>query len=571
MGEYLKRVFSQTWKFLASQPPAKLLAAGITAGAILIGLFGMFFWAGDTTFAPLMSNLPVEEASNIIRVLREKRIPFKVDPTGKNISVPPESLHQLRLELATMGLPQSGVVGYEVFDKVTLGTTSFVQKVNQKRALEGELIRTINTIRGVRRSRVHLAIPQKSTFIEDQKKSTASVVLDLEPGTLLNEKQILGIGNLIARAVEGMDLSDVVIVDSNGKTLSRNMSDPLAAATLGQLDLQNRMETELEKRVEALLSRVVGDGRVTAKVTADLDFSQINETQTLYDADGAAVHSVEKRVDQMNSVRPGPYGAPGAASNTPGQPVPTANEIKTDANKNNEVVNYNVPQTIRRTTRPSGTIRRLSVAVVVDGKQVRTADQSGVTQTKVEAWSPEKLKEFEDLVAGAVGIDKKRGDVLEIRNMEFTREDFDEAQEMLAEKERRAYLQNMLIYALAGLVIALFFLFVVRPFIKWITENTVESVDSYLPQTIEELERLQKSATLPSLEEVVPVLPEKMDPEKVEGEMIKEKIVSMIEANPHKAALVLHDWLHDEAAKKKAAESKREEEAAAGGRNNAVR
>jgi flagellar M-ring protein FliF len=459
-------------------------------------------------------------------------------------------MDQLRLELASMGLPQTSVVGYEVFDKQSLGTTSFVQKVNQKRALEGELTRTIATIKGVRRARVHLAMPQKSTFVEDQKKSTASVAVELDPGMVLSEKQIYGIGNLVAKAVEGMDVTDVVIVDGNGKVLSKNASDPLAQATATQLEFQQKKEEEYEKRIESILSRVVGEGRVVAKVSAELDFAQVNETQTIYDSEGSAVRSVEKRNDAASGTRPGPYGLSGAASNQPGQPPAANGEVKTETTKSNEVTNYEVPQTVRRTTKPTGSVKRLSVAVVIDGKTVKTTGKDGVVTSKVEAWSEEKLKEFGDIAMNAVGLDKKRGDTIEIKNMEFTREDFDEAQRFIAEKEHRSYVQNIVMYAVIGLIIGLFFLVVVRPFIKWITENTIDSVDTFLPQTIEELERLQKNATLPGLEETVPVLPDKIDPEKVEGEMIKEKIITLVDANPHKAALILKDWLHVKAAPK---------------------
>lgn len=550
MVEYLKKVAGQTAEFIKGLSATKKVAVLVTGVLIFIGMNMLFFWAGDKTFSSLMTNLSPEDSANIIRVLRDKHIPFKVDPSGKNISVPPESLYELRLELATMGLPQASVIGYEVFDKQSLGTTSFVQKVNQKRALEGELIRTINTIKGVRRSRVHLAMPQKSAFVEDQKKSTASVIVDLEPGVTLSEKQVYGIGNLISRAVEGMEVADVVIVDSNGKTLSKNSSDPLAVATASQLDAQQKVEAEYEKRIEMILSKVVGEGHVVAKVTAELDFSQISETQTMFDQDGSAILSVERNKNNMNMTRPGPAGVAGAIANTPGTPPVANSDTKSQTTKDNETVNYQVPQTVRRTTKPTGTVKKLSVAVVVDGKQVKTTDKDGRVLAKVEAWSPEKLKEFEDLIASAVGVDKKRGDTLEIKTMEFSREDFEEAQKLAAEKERKSYIQNMVIYGLIGLAIALFFLFVVRPFIKWVTENTIDSVDSFLPQTIEELERLQKNATLPGLEDSMPVLPEKMDPEKVEGEMIKEKVITMVEANPHKAALILKDWLHVEKKKK---------------------
>jgi len=543
--EYLRKVATQIRDFFKSLSLGKKVASALLTFGIVCVTVVLFTWAGRTSYVPLMSNLNAEDSTNIIRVLRDKHIPFKVDPTGKNVSIPSENLYDLRLELAAMGLPQTSVVGYEIFDKQSIGTTSFVQKLNQKRAQEGELMRTINTIKGVRRSRVHLATPPKSTFVDDQKKSTASVVLDLEPGVVLSDKQIYGIGNLVARAVEGLEITDVLVMNSEGKVLSKNTADPLGAATLSQLEYQEKLEKDLEHRVEVMLNHVVGDGHIVAKVSADLDFARINETQTLYDSDNAAVVSVEKRNDSMNGSRPGPYGTPGSNSNTPGQTTHSG-DVKTETNKSNEVTNYEVPQTVRKTTHSIGNIKRLSVAVVVDGKSVKSTDKDGKVVTKTESWPPEKLKEFEDITASAVGLDRKRGDTIEIRNIEFTHEDLEEAQRYLAEKERRSYIQNIVLYAVVGIAICLFFLFVVRPFIKWITENTIDSVDTFLPQTIEELERIQKTTSLPILEEVVPVLPENVDPAKVEGEMIKEKIITLVEANPHKAALILRDWLHGE-------------------------
>ncbi len=556
MGDYLNKVVNQILEFVKGLSPGKRIAMGGTASGIIFGIVSLFYWAGDKTFQPLMSNMNPDDAANIIHVLRDKHIPFKVDPTGKTVSVPPENLLELRMDLASIGLPQANVVGYEVFDKQNLGTTSFVQKVNQKRALEGELMRTIGAIKGIRRSRVHLAIPQKSTFVEDQKKATASVVLDLEPGINLSEKQVFGVGNLVAKAVEGMDIADVVIVDSNGKTLSKNHHDPLSIMTANQYDFKQKYEEELEKRVEGMLARIVGEGRVVARVSADLDFSQVNETQTIFDADGSAVRSVQKNTKTMEGTRPSASGLAGATSNTPGQAQPGNLQVKNDTKMNDEVTNFEVPQTIRKTTKPTGTPKKLSVAVLVDGKTVKTTGKDGKVETKVELWGADKLKEFEDIVASATGIDKKRGDILEIRNMEFTREDFEEAQKIITENERKSYIQNMVIYFVVGLIILLFFVLVVRPFIKWITENTSHSVDAFLPQTIEELEKIQKTETLPEIEEVVPVLPDKVDPEKVEGDMIKEKIVTLVDAHPHKAALILRDWLHGEASKK----AKEEEE-----------
>lgn len=542
--EFLNRIFKQIGEFLNAQSSQKKIAMSVTAIMIGAGVVGLFMWAGNRAYSPLMTNLSPEDSANILRVLREKNIPFKVDSTGKNISVSPESIDQLRMELAIMGMPQSSVVGYEVFDKNSLGQTSFVQKVNQKRALEGELMRTINSIHGVRRSRIHLAIPQKSTFVEDQKKATASVILDLEPGALLNEKQVYGIGNLVARAVEGLDQNDVAIVDSLGKTLSKNNGDSLSQLSASQMEFRQTVEREMERRVEEMMARVVGDGHVVARVTADLDFSSVTERQTTYDQDGSAVRSQQTNNQSMEGFRPTASGVVGAQSNLPLAGQQPSSVRTTDTKVNGGITNYAVPETVKTTTRNPGAIKKISVAVVVDGKLTKTKDKDGVIQSKTEAWAPEKLKEFEEVIASAVGLDKKRGDTLEVKNMEFSQADFSEAEALLAEREKKAYYQSLLLYAGMGLVIVLFFLMVVRPFIKWITDNTSDGVETFLPQTLEELERIQKgNASLPGLEDAVPGMPDQIDPEKIESEMVKEKVITLVDANPQKAALILKDWL----------------------------
>ena len=295
MIEFFKKTTSQLSEFfngLSGGRKAGLILTGITVAASLVA---MLFWVGDTGYQTLGTNLAAEDATSIMRVLRDKKIPFKVENDGKTIKIPPEAVYDLRLELATMGMPQSGVVGYEVFDKQSFGQTSFVQKINQKRALEGELIRTINNLKGVRRSRVHLALPNKSTFIEDQKRPTASVVIDLDPGQQLQEKQVTGISHMIASAIEGMEIGDVTIVDGNGKMLSKNTNDPLAIQTATMVDFQQKMEQEYEKRVQDILTRVVGEGKVVAKVALDLDFTQQSETQTQYDSERRAE---EERIDK---------------------------------------------------------------------------------------------------------------------------------------------------------------------------------------------------------------------------------------------------------------------------------
>lgn len=557
MQDFLQKTGRQIRDFFKSLSGARKAALVFTAFFVVTSFVALFFWAGETAYEVLGTNFTTEDSTNVMRFLREKKIPFKVENDGKTIKVPPEAIYDLRLELATIGLPQASVVGYEVFDKQSFGTTSFVQKLNKKRALEGELMRTINNLKGVKRSRVHLALPDKAAFEEDQKKSTASVVLDLDPGTSITEKQIVGISRLISSAIEGMELSDVTIVDANGKLLSKNTSDPLAQFTASMLDIQQKKEGEYEKRVQEILSKVVGEGKVVAKVSLDLDFTQQSETQTQFDSEGSAVKSEQKESQVMDGSRPLPNGAPGAASNTPG-PAAATPEVRSNTQKVFETKNYAVPERVTRSTKPVGSIKKMSVAVLLDGMYVKDANAKSAEDAPMvyQKWSDEKLNEFKSIVASSVGIDLKRGDSLEVKNIEFRKEDIENADAQIAAFERRKMLMHMIQYAVLGLAIALFFVFVVRPFVKWLTDNTVDNMESFLPKTIEELERMQvNDPGLGTMEDAIPVIVDKVDPEKVEGEMIKEKVVTLVEGNPHKAAMILHEWVH--------APSKKPDEAAA--------
>ena len=544
--DFFNRVSSQIKDFFGGLSASRKMGLAVTGVLIAFFIGALILWASKQTYQPITHGpLNAEDSANIMRLLREKKIPFQVDVTGKSVEVPPEYLHDLRLELAMQGMPQSSGVGYELFDKQTFGTTSFLNKVNQKRALEGELMRSINTIRGVKRSRVHLAMPEKTAFVEDSKKPTASVILDLEPGTTLSEKQVYGVTHLVSSAVEGLDSANVMILDSFGKALSKNSHDSLVSLTSEQADYKRKLEEDYQRRVEDILSKVVGSGHVKVEVSAELDFSTVSEQQTILDQDGATVRSSQKINESMEGSRPVASGAPGASSNTPGeQPgVVSPNAVKNNTTKSNEVVNYDIPRTVRTTNRPVGNVKKLSVAVLIDGKITKSTNADGKVDSKNEQWSKEKISEFEALVTSTVALDRKRGDVLEIKNMEFVAEDFEEAQKILDGATMRNYIQSLIVYGVIGIIITLFFFFVVRPYIRWVTENTTDSVETFLPQTIEELEKIQKSSTMSQLDEVVPDLPDRLDPEKVEGDMLREKIVTIIDNSPQKASLVLKEWL----------------------------
>jgi flagellar M-ring protein FliF len=255
----------------------------------------------------------------------------------------------------------------------------------------------------------------------------------------------------------------------------------------------------------------------------------------------------------MQGVRPSPQGIPGARSNLPGEnPQPGIPETRNDVDKSLVTRNYQVPTTVTKSKKPSAEIQNLSVAVMVDGKKVPQLDKDGVQMvsdegiplTKYQAWSEDELQNFQQIVSSTLGINAGRGDKLVIKNMEFATEDLAEMEAIMRARENRELMKNLTKYLMIGAIISLFFFMVVRPFIQWLTENSVESIEDFLPRTIEELEKIQANQKLPGLEDVLPTMEDKLNPEKIEGNMLREKIVSLVEGNPAKAAQVVHDMIH---------------------------
>lgn len=550
MNFFAKAIVTIGSFFQGLTPGRKIAFVGIFMG-LVVGIGALFFWASRTSYAPLLSTNSPADATSVIRYLREKRIPFVVDESGKQISVPPERVYDLRLELASSGLAQSDVVGYEIWDKQSFGATSAQQEVTKQRAMEGELVRTINHIRGVERSRVHLALPKKSAFLDDTKKPTASVILDIAPNFNPNEDEVKAIQRLVSSAVEGLEANNVTIISNSGKPLSQNTDDPAAAFAAASLDYQRKFERKIEEKITGLLSTAAGEGKVKAQVSADFDFSREAKTETLFDDEQKAVRTVSRDSDSMEGNRPMPGGQPGVKSQVPGAENPVANNpsATNKTNRNNEVTTYEVPKTVRNTEKPMATLKRLSVAVMVDNIEV--PDDKAPGGMRNEAVSQAKIEEYRALVANAVGWEKDRDPPIEVKSMAFFKEDLAGATAAAAAAERTKLIMNVAQWAAIGLIFTLFFLFVVRPFIKWVTENTVESVEDFLPQTLEELEKVQARQVAQSLEDILPEIEEKVDPEKVQSEMLKEKVVSLVNDNPNKASQILHEWIGEKPAEVK--------------------
>lgn len=552
MQDFLEKIYRNFKEFFNSLDASKKIGMVAISAFIISVLIGIIIWASKTRFEVLYT-ANKEDSKKIAVLLEENKIPYQLSKDGKVISIPEDMINEWRLKIATMGVNFSGTVGYEVFDKQSFGTTSFVQKVNKQRALEGELVKTIRYIRGVKRARVHLSIPESSPFVSEKKPPSASVVLELERGVSLTENEIKGVASLVSSSVDGMRPQHVVILDDRGKKLSENIGDEMTAYTANRVALEQKMNRSYEKQIEEILAKVVGNGKVVAKVSVNMDFTQSVTTETKFDQENAAVLSEVKNSQKLNGSRPSPQGIPGARSNLPGeQPQPGIPETRNNVDKELSTKNYNVPSRVTKSKRPTASIQSISAAVMIDGKKVPAMDEkgnpvldeNGAQVTRYEAWSEADLSNFSAIVASTIGVDERRGDKLTIKNMEFAQEDMASIEAMMRERENRELVKNIVKYLAVGLTMTLFFFLVVRPFIQWVTDNTVESVEDFLPRTLEELEKVQANQKLPGLEDALPQIEEKLNPEKIEGNMLREKIISLVEANPSKAAQILHEMIH---------------------------
>lgn len=360
----------------------------------------------------LFANLETSDASAVVNWLKERKIPYRLENDGRAIHVPADKVYEVRLDLAGAGLPQGGGVGFEVFDKQSFGLTDFAQKINYLRALQGELARTITSLAPVEAARVHLALPEKRLFKDQQQAATASVILKLAPGRELKENQIQGIINLVAGSIEGLDADNVTVVDASGKMLSRPPSNELAGPmTPGMLDYQVALERRLESRAQSLLDAALGPGNSQVKVTAALDFTQQESTEELFDPDKAVPRSEQTTSEKGAGTVVG--GVPGAQSNLQGTGGQSAT---TPSSRTEETVNYEISKTVNRKVYSVGTIKKLSVAVLVADRMTPGTDG------QPPAYAPRNDKELASIntmVSRALGIDSERGDLIEVSSMPF--------------------------------------------------------------------------------------------------------------------------------------------------------
>ena len=488
-----------------------VVALVITAGIMLV----TWFQKADQQL--LFANLSEEDAGAIILKLGEQRIPYTT--TAGGIMVPADKVYELRIQLASQGLPQGGGVGYELFDKTSFTMTDFVQKLNYRRALQGELARTIRSLMEVEQCRVHLAVPEKSLFMQKEDKPKASVLVKLRTGRRLTQGQIQGIVHLVSSSIEGMDPRDVAVVNNNGDMLTSAVDENFAASS-GQLEYQRSYEKDLETRVISMLEPVVGKEKVRARVAASFDFTKTEKTEEKYDPDSQVARSEQRNTEKASNGSTG--GVPGVASNLPGrqQAAPQAAGMRSESDKKNETINYEISKTVSRVVSPSSQIKKLSIVVLVDGTY---STVTGSTDKKYTARGEEDVRQFEDMVKKAVGFTADRGDEVKVVNMAFEVI----PQEEIVDAGAKSSIMPMVMTGVRILVplvaVLLLFIMVIRPLMKAVTERSPFSENVAFPQSVGSLEKAMSAA--------------EGSPQTQLNEWAKK--------NPHEATNLVKGWLEE--------------------------
>ncbi len=418
--------FKRLTSTLSATQLASLAAVFVAVVGILVG---SAYYINTPTYAVLFSDMDSESASSVITKLKAAKVDYQLDAGGRTVRVPNSRIDELRLDFSSQGMPSSGRIGFEIFDRTAFGTTEFLEHVNYRRALEGELARTISTISEVASARVHIAMAKDSLFAADTQQAKASVVLKLRGNRPLAAQTIAGITGLVASSVEDLRPESVVVLDTFGRSLTPRTEDENASPGLN-LDKQQRLERDLTTKLVAMLEPVVGEGRVRVNIAARLNASSSEETEETWDP-ASVLRTRQTSSDIGASPSGSPSGVPnggagiaGARANTPppvaAVPATTITSVPSGSptQRTTESASYEIPHRIVRTISPSGQVARLSVSVLVDDDRTTEAPKDGQAGAPA-ARSAEQMKKIRDLAAGAVGVDEERGDTLTVENISF--------------------------------------------------------------------------------------------------------------------------------------------------------
>ncbi len=532
MPPFLNNFTEKVSGFWHNSSVSQRILMGGLAGSAILTFFMLMFFLTRTEYEVLYANLYSEDASRVMNILDRDNIRYRIEDGGSTILVPRDDVHKMRLVVAGQGVLHGSGIGFELFDESRIGQTDFVQRINYQRALQGELSRTIAEFDEIEQARVHLVMPSRSLFIEEQMSPSASVVLHLKTGRRLESGQIQSIVNLIATGVEGMDADQVTISDTRGRVLYEPKPDTLDGMTSTQLEYQLTFQQNLERRIEHMLTPITGHGRVIAKVNADLDFNRRTIRKELFDPDSAVVRSEQRSEEESRGDTHMEAGVPEPPFQGEGYTGPATSQ---ETSRQTRTTNFEISREEQNIIGSVGDVSRLNIAVLVDGRHV--INEAG--EMVYEALPQEEMERIRQLVERAVGFDTARGDNIEVSNISFGMPEVEPdptLMDTLAE-----YFQLIGKPLLNAMLVLLFLLLVVRPIVMAILRPKVAEEDEELAGLPEGRDREAIGAGM-SDEEM-----EGMEAQKRIDD-VKAFAAQLVDENFDQAFAVVKKWLKEEKA-----------------------
>jgi flagellar M-ring protein FliF len=525
-------------------------------GIVVLGLLVFFVFMSLRVSTPQMellySDLSTVDSSTMAARLEEAQIRYRVSPDGSRIMAPEDEIGRARMLLAQEGLPNGGSMGYELFDTQTgFGTTNFVQNVNQVRALQGELARTISSLEAVRSARVLLVLPEREMFSRESRAASASVYIGLRPGARMDNEQVLGVQSLVASAVPNLKPSDVTIIDQDGTLLARGGEDDDSLINARGEEMRMTYERTMARKIEELVGKVVGYGNVQATVTAELNFDRVSTNEELFDPETQVVRS-SQTTEENNLQRGAEVDGVTIENNLPGVggDALVERQPSEESNRVEEVTNYEISRTVRTTTREVGEVSRLSVSVLVDGRYTEGAEG----EMTYEPRSEQEIEQIRTIVRSAVGFDDMRGDALEVVNMQFAEiqtEELSPEGRTIFGFDKDALLDTAEVIVVAIMII-LVVLLVLQPMVGRLLSTEGPSLDEALEADMLAAREASPQLAAPSGDDFIPPEAEEdrmIDMQRVEGKVKAssvKRVEDLVDNYPSETVSVIRSWMSQE-------------------------
>jgi len=514
-----------------SSLPQRVLVGGLLASAIVVFVL-LMIWLNQPSYGVLYSKMAQKDASRVLEQLKKQNVPYKLKAGGTTVLVPEKQVYDLRLQLAGENVLQGQGVGFEIFNQSQIGQTDFVQQVNYQRALQGELARTIGELPQVASARVHLVLPEKSLFIEEQNPATASILLNLKSGQELKQAEVESVVNLVKTGVEGLDRQSITVADTRGNLLYQPEEESFSGLSSKQLEYKANLEKRLQNRIQRMLAPVVGAESILAKVNTELDLSKRTVRKEIYDPDSAVVRSEQKTRESSRGTTRMESGTPGPAYQ--GEEGTQNSGNSRESSRTEKTTNFEINKEERQIVTPEGELDRISVAVVVDGSY--STNESG--ESVFVPRSEKELDKIRGLVKSAIGFDSARGDSVEVATMPFQRPE--PAPEPGLMESVLSSLQRFWKPLLNAVIILLFLFLVVRPIVLALIRPQVSEEGSEAVSGLPEAEERTALEEAESEEDIA------AREGKKRFDDLKARAADILEQNRDEGIHIVKQWLYEE-------------------------